>query len=181
MTTPTEPPESATPDAEPTAAAETEPAQPPEAGTTTQPAQPAQPTQPGQPTQPVQPAAAASPAGYPGYTYPPGYPPAYPPVYPGFAPVPRVPWVNPARRVQVVVTALILALVLLGGGLVIGYHAGRHRPVHSVHLRLGVGPNGNRVLPGYIGPRGALPRRPNVGGRMRPQHPLPANPAPSTP
>jgi hypothetical protein len=54
------------------------------------------------------------------------YPPAYPAPYP-FAPVAKEPWFNPAKRTSIVIAAIVLALVLLGGGIVIGAASVNHR------------------------------------------------------
>lgn len=83
------------------------------------------------------PASAASEPAGPPPTPPAGPPPAPPagppappprgPDYAGFAPVarpPRVPWVNPARRTQLVGWSVVAALLLIGAGFGIGYAVG---------------------------------------------------------
>lgn len=74
------------------------------------------------------------------------YPPAYHAAYP-FAPVVKEPWVNPAKRTAVLVTSVVLALLLLGGGFVLGAASTHHRDER------GFGPfgpqNAQRLGPGY--------------------------------
>lgn len=77
-----------------------------------------------------------------------------------FAPQPREPWVNPAKRGALTLIAVVLALVLLGGGFAIGAVAAHHRdgvrtarmgPYGGVMGRAGFGMRGPRagLVPGY--------------------------------
>ena len=84
---------------------------------------------------------------FPGQPYPPGFGAPYP-----FAPVPKEPWFNPAKKTTILVTSIVLAVVLLGSGFVIGAAA-----VHG-HDRRGVSVNG--------------PYRGQVGAGVRPRFQL---------
>jgi hypothetical protein len=121
------------------------------------------------------PAAAAPPHSGPPPLGPPpgGYPPppGYPPPSAGWAPVPRpprVPWVNPDRRLHLVGAAVIAALVLLAGGFGIGYAASSGHDHHG-DMRMDRGNFGDLRGPGMMrggypdmhGPRGQLPQFPN--------------------
>jgi hypothetical protein len=128
---------------------------------------------------PVAPPPAAAPVAGPAGPVgpPPGPPPGYPgypsaQLYPFTARV-REPWLNPAKRGVFSVVAVVLALVLLGGGFVIGAAAThRHdRNQHSQPMRRFEG------QPGFHAPQGG--QRPGVApgnGRFRaPIAPLPGN------
>jgi hypothetical protein len=111
--------------------------------------QPAEPPTP--PNVPPQPAPAAA--------YP---PPAY--GHPAFAPVmrPHEPWINPAKRLQVAVVAAVVALVLLFGGLAVGFAVGHHRGDRGIYGRFdpGFGPaRGQGAYPRNF-PKGQVPVRP---------------------
>jgi hypothetical protein len=127
---------------------------------------------PAAPQPPVPPASAPStPLPLPpfaGQPYPPGYA-AQP-----FAPVLKEPWFNPAKRTTILVTSIVLALLLLGGGFIVGAVATHHRD----HGR-GVSVYGPLLNRGQFAP--------GVGQRQRPGGQLngPANrqrqPAPNAP
>jgi hypothetical protein len=99
-----------------------------------------------------------------------------------FQPVPRaprVPWVNPDRRSQVVGSSIIAALVLLGAGFGIGYASSSdgHGDSGPARMERGGGfPPGLRE--GRVGhfPGGQLP-----GNHQRGMYPLPATAVPATP
>jgi hypothetical protein len=114
------------------------------------------------PTPEQQPAAAAQ--ATPSATPPsPPLPWAGPPQWGApFAPVPRVPWINPQRRGQLIGAAVVAALVLLGAGFGIGYAAAPSGPDHGVRIERGV--------PGkLLGPYGRHPNRPFPGApKLRP-------------
>ena len=133
------------------------------------------------------PSSAAPPAGpQQQFGPPPGFPPPgpVPPPYGGWAPVPRpprVPWVNPDRRVHLAGAAIIAGLVLLAGGFGIGWAASsgddHHRDLrgHFGNLR---GPDMMRGgYPGMQIPRGQLPQRqfPNPGQPAAPATPSPTS------
>lgn len=95
--------------------------------------------------------------------------------YPGFAPVPRaarVPWVNPARRLQVALVSFVAGLLLLGAGVAVGAVAGgEHRGGYERF-----GPMmGNEYGPNF-GPPGTWRR----GHQRPPAAPVPTPTAPPT-
>jgi hypothetical protein len=114
---------------------------------------------------------------------PPPPPPAPPPPVPPaaapapFAPVPREPWVNPARRGQVVGLGLVAALAFLGAGIGIGFavSGGDHRDrPHNVVVVPRFG-----YHPGMMGPHGnygvwPMPRGPYDNGGSATETPSPA-------
>lgn len=93
----------------------------------------------------------------------PSVPPPAPPsaASPAFAPVPRVPWVNPDRRGHLAATGVAAAVLLLAAGFGIGYAAAPDHGNHYRHVRMHPGmlrqaPNlypGPRYLPK---PRGGI-------------------------
>lgn len=111
--------------------------------------------------QPVPPAAAP---------YGPGYPTPAP--YP-FVPVAKEPWFNPAKRTNILISAIVAGFVLLGGGIVIGlaaHHDRRDRGGFYGPVTVQpYGPGGGRqyMIPGYAGPgfpgNGHLKRLPAPG------------------
>lgn len=125
--------------------------------------------------EPAAPAVAAQP-GYAGYPYP----------DPAFAPVaraPRSPWVNPAKRVPAAIIAGATGLVLLGGGMAVGYAIGNHsdRDGRFEHVRM-VPFDRNDLRPGlpFRPGKGDRPNRQFPGGPMHPNLPSPsASPSPS--
>lgn len=149
---------------EPTPAEPPAPAEPPPpaAGAPLPPAGPS-PTLAGPPPGPSGSGAMAGSPQYGGYGHP------------GFAPVPRaarVPWVNPARRLQVVLVSFVAGLLLLGTGMAIGAVAdGGHRGRYERF-----GPTmGNEYGPNF-GPPGTWRR-----GRVHaPGVPVPTPTAPPT-
>lgn len=118
------------------------------------PANPAGRPEPAPPPPPAAPAADPPHAGPPHAGPPPGW--GGP-----FAMVPRVPWVNPQRRSEFVLGAIIAGLVVLGAGFGIGYAVAPSGSGHGV----------TRIQGGYpprlVGPYGRLPNRqfPNAPGR----------------
>ena len=90
--------------------------------------------------------------------YPQGYFAPYP-----FAPVAKEPWFNPAKRTTILITSIVLAVVLLGGGALIGavasHHGDRERGV-GFYGPLQV-PRGGKI----IGPRIEFPGQGNHPGR----------------
>lgn len=112
------------------------------------------------------PTATVPPVAAPSAAAPPGYAPSpYP--NPAFAPVvraPREPWVNPAKKGQFVALSLVLAFVLLFGGLAVGFAVGHHRAERGINSRFeqGVGrqPGPPGSYPRYF-PNGGQPR---IGG-----------------
>jgi hypothetical protein len=113
-----------------------------------------------------------------GQPFPPGYAPGSPFAPQPFAPVLKEPWFNPAKRTTILVTSIVLAVLLLGGGFIVGAVAANH------HDRgRGVSVYGPLVNRGQFGP--------GIGQRLRPNGQLkgPANrqgngqrqPAPNAP
>lgn len=102
-------------------------------------------------------------------------PPAAPPGYP-FAPVarpPRVPWVNPERRAHIIAVVGAGALVLLGGGIGIGFAAGDGGHHRGDGYRMEIRPGGYyNLVPGRHG--GFVPRFPGA-----PQFPTAPAPTPA--
>lgn len=181
MTTPSNPPDEPQPDApapEQAAATPPQPAAgpPPEQAAAPESPQPDPTVAPGGPEQP--PGSWMPGSWQPGSSQPGSWPPGYPPPGSPFAPVaraPRTPWVNPDRRVQVVVAAIVGALVFGGGGVLVG-----HALTANGHDRDGVGRVrlGPDVRPPGFGPGYRVPGP----GRQRhnvPNAPTVPNPAPS--
>lgn len=75
-----------------------------------------------------------------------------------FAPVLRVPWVNPQRRWHLVVSAVIVALIVFGAGIGVGHVI--TDGTHVVRVRTPFG-NGR-----FAGPGGGFPGR-ELPGRQR--------------
>ena len=108
------------------------------------------------PEAPTPPPAAPEPPPAPGMFGPP--PPGY-----AFAPVaraPRVPWVNPARRTQVVLTSLVAAAVIFFIGLAGGWAIHHDGSVGRAPFKYG------RAFPGPTGPG-----FPGFGPRFTPRSP----------
>lgn len=172
MTTPNNPPDEPRPDAP---ASEQAAASPSQQAAGPPPEQAAAPESP-QPEPPAAPGPAEQPTGawMPGSWQPGGWPPGYPPPGSPFAPVaraPRTPWVNPDRRVQVVVAAIVGALVFGGGGVLVG-----HALTSNGHDRDGVG----RI---QVGPKVRPPGFPGyrVPGPGRQRHNVPNAPTVTKP
>ena len=87
--------------------------------------------------------------------------------------VPRVPWVNPQRRSQLALGAVVAGLVLLGAGFGIGYAAAPSGPDHGVMRIQGGYP------PRLVGPYGRLPNRQFPGGPRRPAPSRASTPTPT--
>jgi hypothetical protein len=94
---------------------------------------------------------------------------------------PREPWVNPAKRAQLIAMSAVLAFVLLFGGLAVGFAVGHHRAERQLDSRFegGYGP-----LQGPLrGPAGAHPRyAPNPGhgpNERKVPFPTPGSPSPT--
>jgi hypothetical protein len=140
--------------------------------TTTPPEQPEQASPQPTPAEPAPPAESASP---PAAAAPPPPPAAAPPPPAAiFAPVPRaprVPWVNPARRGNVIAAAVIAAVVLIGAGIGIGYAVA---PSDRDHHRMGPG---IYMVPGEGGYQGGYYPFPNRK-MMKPGHHLRQVPQP---
>ena len=180
MTNPPDPPTSA--------AEDPEPAQPPPTGTPApEPLAPAAGGPLSQAEPPLPPAGMPPPAGpspgpYGGGPVPgsapygsgpvPG-PPGY--AHPAFAPAPRaprVPWVNPARRLHVALVSFVAGLLLLAAGMTIGAVAsGGHRGGYERF-----GPAMSNEYGPYFGPPGTWRR-----GQLHPRAaPVPTPTAPPT-
>jgi hypothetical protein len=128
------------------------------------------------PAGPGYPTGGYPPGGYPPGAYPPGgYPGGYPggPAYPAaspFAPRLREPWLNPAKRGTAGLLAATVAIVLLGGGILIG-------------VAIGDSGHGDRIGPSRFVPFDGRGRFPDGGQPFRrgdlPRRGGPATPAPS--
>jgi hypothetical protein len=100
-----------------------------------------------------------------------------------FAPVPRaprVPWVNPARRGNVIAAAVIAAVAFIGAGIGIGYAIAPSDRDHHERYRMGPG---IYMVPGEYGGQGYYP----MPGKLRPGKRMgnfpngPGTPAPAVP
>jgi hypothetical protein len=131
------------------------------------------------------PAAAAAPAAPTPPPGPPGPPPGYYPAPYPFEPRYREPWVNPAKRATLGLVAVLVAIVLLGGGFVLGAavgHSHRGDGGRSIELRPMPGRIGGYGMPG----RGVNPRPHFQGPRLQGPHfqgphvvPSPTSPRPA--
>jgi len=123
--------------------------------------------------------AAVPPAVQPPY---PGYYPPYPPPY--FAPVTKTPWINPAKRTLIIVSAVAAVLIALGAGIGIGVAIGGDgHPGHHIVIE---GPRGRIDLPGQGQRKFPLtPRNGQGGAHLVPNAPPSGAPtsgaAPSSP
>lgn len=155
----------------------TEPTPPTESTAPTAPTAHAESTAPTAPTEPAAAPAGTGPtAAAPFPQQPIAYP--MPAPYP-FAPVVKEPWFNPAKRTTILITSIVAAIVLLGGGVLIGLAAGHHdrrdRPGFTLY-----GPAGGRVIvPGNgHGPRFVVPDK-QFPGNGRDNHRVQPSLAPS--
>jgi hypothetical protein len=93
---------------------------------------------------------------------------------------PREPWVNPAKRARIAIVSVVAALVLLFGGLVVGFAAGHHRAERMIHTRFDQGYGDQqgppRVYPHNL-PNGGQPRRGGPDNERK----IPFGPASPTP